>query len=741
METKENNYLAEDKKQSSNSEMMSEKGEKAVETTEKTVELSSEKDVEMTEKTVEITSEKKVVETTEKAVEITTEKAVEVTTEKIVKNLAPVKDEAMKNLASVKDEEVVENLVSVKDEEEVVENLASVKDKEVVENLASIKDEKVVENLASVKDENKTEAINYSKYNKKELVEALESLMQIEEDEDVFDIKKDVEIIRSSFYKIHNLEKEKEKADFAKTDGDKKDFKEKKDEFEIKMKELYKKFKELKSSYHLKLEKDKEDNLKKKFQIIEEIKDLVNKKESINKTFDEFKNLQKTWKKIGNVPQTELKNLWETYHHNVEKFYDFVKINRELRDLDLKKNLENALKLCEQAEELLLEENVIKAFGLLQKYHEQWRELGPVHHNKKDEVWERFKKATTIINKKHFDYFDEQRKQQEINLKAKNILLDKVEEIEKEEYKTHKDWDEKSKNIIEIQGIWKSIGFAPRKENNKIYFKFREICDNFFNKKREFYLQGKEEQNDNLQQKIDLCMQAESLQDSEDWKKTTGDLINIQKEWKEIGPVPRAESEKIWKRFRKSCDTFFNNKEKHFKSIGSSQDENLKLKLEIIENLNNFKLSGNDFEDLEKLKNIQKEWMEIGFVPFAKKDKIYKDFREAINKCFDNFRAEDVENQRFKIKIESMQNSPKGSFKLKKEKDRLRKDISKLENDIKLWENNIGFFAKSKNAEALINDVKEKIEKSKEKLIVLKEKFNLMKIPQNFTNKKTYKKK
>ena len=738
METKENNYLAEEKKQSSKSVIKSEKGEKAVEMTEKPVEIVSEKDMETTEKSVEIVSEKDM-KTTEKPVEIVsekdmkmTEKPVEIVSEKDMKTT-----EKLVEIVSEKDVETTEKPVEI----------VSEKDDKSIEKI-SVKDKKSIEKISNnlkKEDENKTQVINYSKYNKKELVEALESLMQIDEDEDVFDIKKDVENIRTSFYKIHNLEKEKEKekekADFAKTDGDKKDFKEKKDVLEIKMKELYKKFKELKSSYNLKLEKNKEDNLKKKFQIIEEIKDLVNKKESINKTFDEFKNLQKTWKEIGNVPQTELKNLWETYHHNVEKFYDFVKINRELRDLDLKKNLENALTLCEQAEELLLEENVIKAFGLLQKYHDQWRELGPVHHNKKDEVWERFKKATTIINKKHFDYFDEQRKQQEINLKAKNILLDKVEEIEKEEAKLHKDWDEKSKKIIKIQGIWKSIGFAPRKENNKIYFKFREICDSFFNKKREFYLQGKEEQNDNLQQKIDLCMQAESLQDSKDWKKTTGDLINIQKEWKEIGPVPRAESEKIWKRFRKSCDTFFNNKEKHFKSIGSSQDENLKLKLEIIENLNNFKLSGNDSKDLEKLKNIQKEWMEIGFVPFAKKDKIYKSFREAINKCFDNFRAEDVENQRFKIKIESMQNSPKGSFKLKKEKDRLRKDISKLENDIKLWENNIGFFAKSKNAEALINDVKEKIEKSKEQLIVLKEKFDLMKIPQNFTNKKTYKKK
>ena len=605
----------------------------------------------------------------------------------------------------------------------------SEKDIQKVEE-STVETEKTAETI-SEKVTVKTETtIDYTTYSKEELLKSLTELMVLENDSAVMKIKIDVEIIRNVFYKKHNLEVENLKKDFIEKGEKAEDFKPTKDVVENKFKEIYKKFRDLRTSYNLKIEKEKENNLNRKYEIIDEIKNLINKKESLNQTFDDFKRLQKEWREIGLVTQSEVKNLWETYHHNVEKFYDFVKINKELRDLDLKKNLKVTVEICEKAEELLLEESIVKAFNLLQKYHEQWRETGPVPREKKDEVWERFKKLTTVINKKHFDYFEEQKRLQQINLQAKNILLNKVKEITSEEYIKHKDWEDRSKEIIEIQKIWKTIGFAPKKENNTIYAEFREICDNFFNKKREFYLQSREEQTNNLQRKIDLCVQAESLKDSNEWKKTTDEYISIQKDWKKIGPVSKADSDKIWKRFRSACDDFFNKKSDHFKNLNSSQEDNLKLKLELIESMINFELTGNDAEDLDKLKNFQKTWMEIGFVPFDKKDEIQKSFKDLINGMFEKFRLGDDDesrkNDRFRNRIENMQNSPKGNFKIKKEKEKVNREITKIDNDIKLWENNIGFFAKSKNADALIEEVKQKIEKSKERLSSLKERIQLM---------------
>ena len=438
--------------------------------------------------------------------------------------------------------------------------------------------------------------------------------------------------------------------------------------------------------------------------------------------------MQNKWREIGSVPQAKLKDLWDTYHHHVENFYDFIKINKELRDLDLKKNLEAKIDLCEKAEELLVEPSIIKAFNVLQKYHEQWREVGPVPRDKKDELWERFKAATSIVNKKHQDYFEGRKNEQKKNLDAKVALCEKVEEIANIEIESHRDWDEKSKELIELQKVWRTIGFAPKKDNNKIYERFRLASDKFFDRKREFYNQNKEEQNNNLQLKTDLCVQAETLKDSTDWKKTADEFIAIQKAWKEIGPVPRKYSDAIWKRFRAACDYFFENKAKHFSSIDKEQLENLRLKKELLEEVKEFALTGDDSADLDKLKDFQRRFTEIGHVPFKEKDAIQNEFREVINKHFDTLRVDERRRNlmKFKNKVANNSSSGKGMSKNRFEREKYMTKLKQLETDLALLDNNIGFFANTKNASALIDDVNQKIASTKEKIEFLKEKIRIM---------------
>ncbi len=363
-------------------------------------------------------------------------------------------------------------------------------------------------------------------------------------------------------------------------------------------------YRDLKGEYNKSQDEHKHVNLDEKYKIIDEIKELVKNKESINRTFQEFRDLQKRWRSIGPVPQQNVKDLWETYHHHVEAFYDYIRINQELRDLDLKKNLESKIHLCEKAEELMFEPNVVNAFKVLQELHDQWREIGPVPAEMRVEIWNRFKEATSKINKKHQEYFVSLKNEQKSNLDAKNALCEKAEELSSMEIKSNKDWATCSHELMELQKVWKTIGFAPKKDNAKIYKRFRDACDAFFNRKREFYGVFKEEQNNNLQLKTDLCVQAESLKESTEWKKTTEDLILLQQRWKEIGPVPHKQSDKVWKRFRTACDTFFERKTKHFSEIDNSFGSNLQKKLDLIKQIEGFTLGDNASESLDKLKEF-----------------------------------------------------------------------------------------------------------------------------------------
>lgn len=567
--------------------------------------------------------------------------------------------------------------------------------------------------------------VDYSGYSKTELVETLELLI---ENRPPNEIKNDVERIKNLFYKKIRNEAEERKKKFLEGGGKTEDFRVLVDPLEHKVKELLEKYKSKKSDFGKIQEAEKLDNLRKKYEIIEKIKDLVNREESINKTFQEFRMLQNEWHAAGIVPQNALKDLWENYHHAVEIFYDYIKINKELRDLDLKKNLEAKLRLCEKAEELLLEPNPVTAFNILQDLHNAWREIGPVPHESKNEIWERFKEATTKVNRRHHEYFEKRKDEQKKNLEAKIALCEKVEEINREEINTFRDFDERAKIVLELQKMWRTIGFAPKKQNNRIYQRFSEACNTFFEKKRSFYADSKEIQMNNLQRKTDLCIQAEVLQESTDWKATTEALIKLQKEWKEIGPVPRKYSEKIWRRFRKACDRFFTRKTEHFTSLDTSYIENLKAKEAIIAELENFD-PGNDVQEaFNRLKEIQKRWTDYGFVPFNRKEEINNRYRNALNKQFDKLKIEEEDKSilKYKTKLETYKTNPKTFRKLDNEREKFISRIKQLESDIVLWENNIGFFAKSPNAETMIKEVEAKIRNAKKTIKILEEKVRLI---------------
>ncbi len=581
---------------------------------------------------------------------------------------------------------------------------------------------------AGAKDEKKGKdefKVDYSALTREDLILRLEELL---ENKNILDIRTDVDNIKLNYYKKFKAEVEQLRKKFVEEGGDIDDFKAPEDPLESRIKELFKRYRELKAKSNRLLEQEKIENLEKKYAVIEKIKDLINRKESINKTFQDFRELQKEWRTIGLVPQQNLKDLWETYNHHVEKFYDYIKINKELRDLDFKKNLEAKIALCEKAEELLLESSIINAFKKLQKYHEQWREIGPVPVEMRTEIWERFRAATSQINKKHQQYYEELKKEQKKNLEQKRLLCEKAEDISNLVLTNIKEWEAKSKELIEIQKVWRTIGFAPKKDNNKIYKRFRSACDQFFNRKREFYALNKEMYQNNLQLKTDLCIQAEAIKDSSEWKKTTEDLINLQGRWKEIGPVPRKYSDQIWKRYRAACDHFFERKNAYYSSIDKTYQANLVKKEKLIKEIEKCKLSDDLVENFKILNDFQRRWAEIGFVPLKDKDTIQERYRVALNRHYDNLKIDDHKKNllKFRNRINNILQKPKSDLKLRQERDKFIARLQQLKNDIVLWENNIGFFTKSKNAQTMIDEVNNKISNAKNTIKLLEAKIELI---------------
>lgn len=543
------------------------------------------------------------------------------------------------------------------------------------------------------------------------------------EEQPVQSIRRDVEALKIAFYRIRRAEVEAARRRFVEEGGAEEDFAPSVDGAEIQLKEQFKEYRQRRDAFIANLEAEKEANYKVKLGIIDELKELVTSDETINHTFNKFRELQQRWKETGIVPQQYVKDLWETYNLHVENFYSFIKINKELRDLDLKKNYEQKIALCEQAEALILEPSVVEAFHKLQKLHDEWRETGPVANEYKEVLWERFKAASSRINKQHQEHFEELKGEQVKNLELKTELCAATEELSAQPLTTRKEWNKASDRLLEIQKTWKTIGFAPKKDNNRIYERFRTACDRFFEAKRQFYAGMKTEMEHNLQQKTEICEAAESLMNSEEWKKATDELIALQARWKQIGAVSRRHSDAIWKRFRAACDKFFERKASHFASVDGEHEENLQKKLALLAEMAEADVKAGGYE---VIREFQRRWGEIGFVPIKQKDSIQKRYKAAVDELFNTLRGSERDRSmgRFREKVSSFKAS--GDRRLRTERERLYNKVRQLEQEIALLENNIGFFAKSKNAEALVADVRAKIDRAREEMAAAVEKVKLI---------------
>ena len=553
--------------------------------------------------------------------------------------------------------------------------------------------------------------------------ELLELFARMLEEQPVQTLRRDVEALKVAFYKLRRAEVEAARRAFVEAGGKEEEFTPAVDGSEARLKDLIREYRTRRDAFLANLEQEKEENLKVKLGIIEELKALVNSDETLNHTFTRFRELQQRWKETGPVPQQQVKDLWETYNLHVENFYNFIKINKELRDLDLKKNYEQKVALCEQAEALVLEPSIVEAFHKLQKLHDEWRETGPVANEYKEALWERFKEASSRINKQHQEHFEALKAEQVHNLELKEGLCVAAEELVAQPLTTLKEWNRANDRLLEIQKTWKTIGFAPKKDNNRIYERFRAACDRFFESKRQFFAGVKSEMEHNLQLKNEICAQAEALQNSEEWKKTTDELIALQARWKQIGAVSRRHSDAVWKRFRAACDHFFERKAAHFAGVDGEHEENLRRKLALLDEMAAADVKAGGYE---VIKDFQRRWGEIGFVPIKQKDAIQKRYKAAVDALFDALRGSERDRSmnRFREKVSSLKGA--GDRRLRSERERLYNKVRQMEQDIALLENNIGFFAKSKNADALVAEVKAKIERAKAEMAATIEKVRLI---------------
>ena len=560
--------------------------------------------------------------------------------------------------------------------------------------------------------------------NKLQLVEMLEELVQ---NTDVQGIKDKVAAIRLHFNELNKEDMDNELSQFLQGGGDAESFQHVEDPIEQRFNAAFGIFKANRAKQNEDLEKQKVENLAKKQAILEELKEIIASDDTLKKTYDDFRALQDRWKEIGPVPAAENSNLWNNYHFLVEKFFDKVRIGRELRDLDMKKNLDAKIELCEKAEELLDEKSITKAFKELQKLHESWKEIGPVPQDKKDEIWERFKAATDKINQIRREHYAQIEEEQSANLEAKKALCEKADEIVNEDYQSVNAWQKKSDELSEVFGVWKTIGPASKKDNEEIWQRFRGTMDTFFAKKKAFFAGLKDRQTENLERKTQLCIEAEALMESTEWKNATEQMKKLQEEWKTIGPVPKRHTDKIWKRFRAACDTFFSRKNEHFSGRRTEEDANLAAKKALLEEIKAFELTPSRNENMEAIKAFQKRWIEIGYVPMKHKDAINKEYREIIDGLFDAMRKNQNEasTNEFREMMSSWKDDPNAGDRVRREGNKLQTRIQKLRDEIAAMENNIGFFSNSKNSEMMRAEIEKKINQAKEDLKVLEEKLKI----------------
>lgn len=572
----------------------------------------------------------------------------------------------------------------------------------------------------SAQDEAVTENVkNTTPQTKGEILEYIKTLAQSSD----VPGKQELDSLKQNFYRIHKAEVNEKKAAFVAAGGNPDEFVPEADADEQTFKEWMRIIKEKRAEILAEQERIKSENLQKKYDILDKIKAMVSSPEEANQSYNEFKELQAEWKTITNVPADKANELWKNYQLYTEQFYDLLKLNHEFREYDFKKNLEIKTRLCESAEKLAEEEDVIAAFQKLQALHQEFKETGPVAKELREEIWTRFKNASTVINKKHQQYFEDLKQKEEENLAKKTELCTQIENINLDELKTFTDWEEATQNIIKIQAEWKTIGFAPQKMNVKIFERFRAACDHFFEQKAAFFKFLKENQNKNLELKKKLCEQAESLKESTDWKATGEILSKLQKDWKAIGPVPKKYSESLWKRFIGACDYFFEQKGKATSSLHSQENENLEKKRNIIEQLKAIAIE-NIEESADTIRKLAKEWNETGHVPFKEKDRIYAEYRGLADKLFDAINKSNAQRRISNFKSTLKSSAEKGGSTLNRERDRLVRAYENMKNEIKTYENNMGFLSlSSKKGNSLVNELNKKVEKLKEELAILKEKI------------------
>lgn len=560
---------------------------------------------------------------------------------------------------------------------------------------------------------------DYSALDKQGLVAALEEQLQ----RPIEAIRDDVNLIKVAFYTLRNAEVAAEREAFIANGNEEAAFAPKEDPDEVKFKELLNTIKEKRAEFNAEQEAAKEENLKKKQAIIDEINSIVGDPDNINKQYNRIQQLQQEFKAIGEVPAANVTETWKNYQKATENFYDLLKMNKELRDYDFKKNLEAKQQLCAEAEALDSLEDVLLAFRKLQDLHNQWREIGPVAKEIREELWTRFKDASAKINKKYQAYFENRKEKEKENEQAKIALCERIEAIDIDALKTFAKWDETTKAIIALQEEWKKLGFASRKVNADLFARFRQTCDKFFARKAEFFKAMKEEFAANLEKKIALCEKAEALKDSTDWKKTADKLIALQKEWKTIGPVVKKHSDAVWKRFIAACDYFFDQKNKQTSSVHQAEHANLAAKREIIDAVNALLADEAETEGAKKVRQLMKKWQEIGHVPFKEKDKIYAEYKAAIDKAFEKF---DMKETRAELSNFESSLGSSSQDKIYRERERLVRAYEQKCNELKTYENNLGFFnAQSKGGNSMLKEVERRIQKIKDELAVLEQKIKL----------------
>lgn len=563
-------------------------------------------------------------------------------------------------------------------------------------------------------------------YSREQIIERIKALLEMPVEE----VKDEIDALKQLYYKHRKNEIEEAHRKYdEKTDGEKGEFQIPFDSLEDTLKGFLNVFKEKKAAYIEAIEKEKEENLARKHAILDEIKGYLQDPDNIGKYYNDFKERQQAFKEIVNVPASAVSELWKNFQTYSENFYDLLKIHKELRDYDFKKNLEQKISLCEQAEALAENTDILDAFKTLQSLHEEWRGIGPVAKEMREEIWNRFKEASTVINKRHQQYFETIKATEQANEQSKIALCEEIEAIDLSSLQSFSAWDEMTKKVLDMQERWKAVGFASRKVNAQLFERFRKSCDLFFSRKADYYKSVKDTMTVNLEKKRALCEQAEALKESTDWRAVSDKLTQLQKEWRTIGAVPRKYSDTVWKRFTEACDYFFERKKQEFASKRSEEQDNLSAKQAVIEKLNAIDETLDKNEGLVQVRALMAEWAAIGHVPFKEKDKLRKQYQTALDSHFKRWNMKETRNRldAFSNTVEELASSDQAQNKLYRERERLMRAYEGLKNNLQTYQNNMGFLnVSSKSGNKMIEDLERKIEKLKDDMQLIAQKIGLI---------------